>query len=489
MVASGKSPNSGGPLLGRSDEVARVLAVLDAARSGTGGTLVVTGEPGIGKTSLLAEAVAAASDFCRLTTVGIESEATLGCAGLLDLLTPVRDRLSEIPQAQADALAAVLGWGPAQSRADPFLVAAGTLSLLARQAERQPVLGVVDDAHWLDRTSLSAIAFAARRLTFDPVVLLVAARPDTAVLDQLFGLPTIALTGLSGSTAAQLLPAGTASAVVAELIRDTHGNPLALVEVGRALTRAQRIGAAHLPDHLPVGMRLGRAYEDELGRLSPGCRRTLLLCAVNTSVSPAVPLSAARQLGDDPEAALAEAEGAGVVSTEGGRLRFRHPLIRSAVLAAATADERRAAHHALAEVLPPDVDSRAIRLWHQAQGTVGPDDALAGELVAVADARRVRSGYAESSLVLERAALLTSDPAAAAQLLAVAVEDAFLAGISIAPAPWRTPCSTRRRPGRPVATSSSPWASSRSTPDRYAGRPCCWPPPSRSATAANASGP
>ena len=428
MVASGKSPNLGGPVLGRADEVARVRALLDAARSGTGSTLVVTGEPGIGKTSLLAEALAEATDFCRLTTVGIESEATLGCAGLLDLLNPVRDRLSEVPPAQADALTAVLGWGPAQSTAEPFLVAAGTLSVLARQAERQPVLVVVDDAHWLDSTSLGAISFAARRLTFDAVVLLIAARADCAVLDQLSGLPTMALSGVSHRTAAQLLPADTASAVVEELTRGTHGNPLALVEVGRALTRAQRIGVASLPQQLPVGMRLGRAFEDQLGLLSPGCRRMLLLCAVESSVSPAAPFAAARRLGDDPGAALAEAEAAGVVTTEDGRVRFRHPLIRSAVLAAATAEERRAAHRALAEVLPPDIESRAIRLWHQAQGTVGPDDALAGELVAVADARRVRNGYSESSLVLERAALLTSDPAAAAQLLAVAVEDAFLAG-------------------------------------------------------------
>ncbi|HEU4999461.1 MAG TPA: LuxR family transcriptional regulator [Lapillicoccus sp.] len=428
MVASGKSPNPGPALLGRADELARVQALLDAARDGSGGALVVTGDPGIGKTALLTAAVAAADGFCHLSTVGIESEAVLGCAGLLDLLSPLRRRLTDIPPAQADALTAVLGWGPAPTTADPFLVAAGTLSLLAKQAERQPVLVVVDDAHWVDVTSVAAVAFAARRLAFDPVVVIVAARADSPVAEQLAGLPVQSLAGVSPSTAARLLPSDTSVAVVDELTRSTHGNPLALMEVGRALSRAQRMGAAHLPDQLPVGMRIGRAFAETLRHLSPGCRRTLLLCAVNPAMSPAAPLAAARRNGDDADSALAEAELAGVVSTEGGELRFRHPLIRSAVLAAATPDERRAAHRALAAVLPPGHEASAERVWHEAQGTVGPDEALATELVAVADARRVRHGYAESSLVLERAALLTGDPPVSSQRLADALEDAFLAG-------------------------------------------------------------
>ena len=138
MVASGKSPNPGPVLLGRADELARVQALLDAARDGSGGALVVTGDPGIGKTALLTAAVAAADGFCHLSTVGIESEAVLGCAGLLDLLSPLRRRLTDIPPAPADALTAVLGWGPAPTTADPFLVAAGTLSLLAKHADEMP---------------------------------------------------------------------------------------------------------------------------------------------------------------------------------------------------------------------------------------------------------------------------------------------------------------------------------------------------------------
>ena len=169
MVASGKSLNPDPQLVGRDAELSRLRALLDGARAGTGGSLVLEGEAGIGKTSLLTEAMAMATGFTSLATVGIESEAALGCAGLLDVLTPLRERLSETPTVQAEALSAVLGWGPARTTADPFLVAAGTLSLLARQAEDKPVLVRVDDAHWVDQTSLAALAFAARRLTFDAV--------------------------------------------------------------------------------------------------------------------------------------------------------------------------------------------------------------------------------------------------------------------------------------------------------------------------------
>ena len=427
MVASGKSLNRSPQLVGRDEDLDRLRALLDRARGGTGGSLVLEGEAGIGKTSLLIEATAMATGFCSLSTVGIESEAALGCAGLLDVLTPLRERLPEIPAAQAEALSAVLGWGPVHTTADPFLVAAGTLSLLAKQAERQPVLVRVDDAHWVDQTSLAALAFAARRLTFDAVAFVFAARSGSTALDQLSGMPVLTLDGVPSSVAAQLLPANTATTVVDRLTETTHGNPLALLEVGRTLTDAQRLGAATLPERLPVGMRMEKAFETVLAQRSPECRRALLLCAVDASTSPAAPAAAVARSGADASAALAEAEQAGIVVLDGQGLRFRHPLLRTAVLAAASADERRAAHRALASVIPPDSDV-AHRTWHLAQGTVGPDDQLAAELVGVAASRRVRSGYAESSVVLERAALLGSDPEVASERLALAVEDAFLAG-------------------------------------------------------------
>ncbi len=449
MVASGKSLNPDPQLVGRDEELGRLRALLDGARAGTGGSLVLEGEAGIGKTSLLTEATAMATGFTSLATVGIESEAALGCAGLLDVLTPLRERLSEIPTVQAEALSAVLGWGPAHTTADPFLVAAGTLSLLARQAERQPVLVRVDDAHWVDQTSLAALAFAARRLTFDAVAFLFAARSGSAALAQLSGLPVLAIEGVPSSVAAQLLPGDTATTVVDRLTETTHGNPLALLEVGRTLTDAQRLGAATLPERLPVGTRVEKAFETVLLQRSPECRRALLLCAVDASASPVAPVAAMAHSGDDAGAALAEAEQAGIVVLDGQGLRFRHPLLRTAVLAAATADERRAAHRALASVIPPDSDT-ALHTWHLAQGTVGPDDVLAAELVGVAASRRVRSGYAESSVVLERAALLGSDPEVASERLALAVEDAFLAGDlhrtrSLAATVLQSPASSRTR--------------------------------------------
>jgi DNA-binding NarL/FixJ family response regulator len=373
--ASGESPKDAGGLVGRDQELGRVLALLEAARAGLAGAVVVEGEAGIGKTSLLRAAEDIAGGFACLWARGVESEAALGHAALLELLTPVRDRLADLPAAQAEVLAAALGWGPVAASGDRYLVAAATLSLLAAAAQSAPVLVLVDDLQWVDRESAAALLFAARRLHHDAVAFLFAVRPGPRPPASLEGLPALALAGLVPRQAAELLPVRLADPVVARLVERTRGNPLALNEVASHLTPAQRLGAAPLPDPLPVGDRLELVYEPLLTGLSAPAWRAVLLCAASSEGATAVLVSALRQDGVDPDAALDEAEERGVLVRDRGGLRFRHPLLRAATWRLATPAQRRAAH-----------------------------------------------------LALECAALLTTDPGQAAERLAAAVGDAFLAG-------------------------------------------------------------
>jgi DNA-binding NarL/FixJ family response regulator len=427
VLASGKSPKGAGGLVGRDEELGRVRALLEAARGGVTGALVVEGEAGIGKTTLLDAAEELAGGFACLWARGVESEAALGHAALLELLTPVRARLADLPAAQAEALAAALGWGPAGAPGDRYLVAAATLSLLAAVAERAPVLVLVDDLHWVDRESAAALLFAARRLRRDAVAFLFGVRSGSRPPAPLEGLGVLALAGLAPAQAAGLLPGRLAEGVGARLVDRTRGNPLALLEVAGQLTPAQRLGAAPLPDPLPVGDRLELVYEPLLAGLSAPAWRAVLLCAAGPEGATAAPVTALRQDGVDAGAALDEAEEHGVLVRDRGGLRFRHPLLRAAAWRLATPVQRRAAHRALAGALPGEA-ARTARTWHLAEAAGGPDDALAGELVAVAEEDRTRRGFAAASAALERAALLTTDPGPAAERLAAAVGDAFLAG-------------------------------------------------------------
>jgi DNA-binding CsgD family transcriptional regulator/tetratricopeptide (TPR) repeat protein len=339
----------------------------------------------------------------------------------------VRERLVDLAAAQAEALAAALGWGPAGAPGDRYLVAAATLSLLAATAQRAPVLVLIDDLQWVDRESAAALLFAARRLHHDAVAFLLAVRTGSRPPASLEGLPVVALAGLVPREAAGLLSDRLADRVVARLVERTRGNPLALKEVARRLTPAQRLGAAPLPDLLPVGDRLELVYEPLLTGLSATAWRAVLLCAANPEETTAPPVVALRQDGVDPDAALDEAEERGVLVRDRGGLRFRHPLLRGAAWRLATPAQRRWAHLGLADALPGEA-ARAVRTWHLAEAAGGPDDALAGELVTVAEEDRTRRGFAAASAALERAALLTPDPGLAAERLAAAVGDAFLAG-------------------------------------------------------------
>lgn len=414
-IASGESPNSGRDLVGRRDEIAVISTLLDDVRAGVARTLLLTGEPGIGKTALLESARSRATGFTVVSCSGAESETSLAHAGLLQLVTPLRDLIGEVPDGQAAALSSALGWASTGRAADRFLVGAATLSLLGAAAAGGPVLVLVDDLHWLDRESAEAIAFAARRLSGDAVGFVLNGRDGTLAPELTHGFATIHVDGLSEVEAAELLPAGTSDAVATRLHAVTGGNPLALLEVAGTLSAEVRAGAAPLPDPLPVGALLHTVYDASLSGLPDHVRTALLLVAID-------PVGAVATGVQD---ALDEAVEHDLVVPGRPAPRFRHPLLRSAILRLAGQAELRAAHGVLAAAYP--ADSPAY-VRHRAAATSGVDDEIAAALARAAAEDRSRSGYAAASAELELAASLTGDPQAAGARLARAAQDAFLAG-------------------------------------------------------------
>lgn len=416
-------------MVGRDGELSRVVALLDAARAQRAGSLVVTGEPGIGKSTLLEAANHLASGFRCLWIRGAEAEQVMASAGLLQALGPLRARLTDVPDGQASALGRALGWtasGPAGAE-DRFLVAAATMSLLAAEAEHNPVLVLVDDLQWVDHESASALAFAARRLQEDAVCFLWAVRDRSTVADLLHGVAEVSLSGLPRDAARALVAARVAPRVADQLVDDTAGNPLGLLEITSRLTDAQRVGTAPLPRRLPVGERLRADYQHLLSGLSAPAWRAVLLCALDRSASTATVTEALAAAGVDSDAALDEALDRGILVHQGPGLAFRHPLLRAAALGVATTAQQRRAHLALAEALKSR-SSPLAAAWHRAEASTTPDPALADELVRLAEESRSRTGYATASAVLERAARLTGDAVRACELNASAAEDAFVAG-------------------------------------------------------------
>jgi len=428
--AWGKSLDSTGRIVGRDQELRRLAALLDTTRSGDTGFLIVEGESGIGKTALLDAVARSATGFRRFWVRGVESESVMGYAGLLQLLGPLRERLAEIPDAQAAAVAAALGWGPSAPTAARFLVAGGVLSVLAAEAEYAPVLVLVDDIQWVDRESAAALAFTARRLSDVGVCMVWAGRSGLLPSDIVQGIPALPLRGLAFDQARALLPTRVADRVVQRIVDDTAGNPLAMVEITQNLTPAQCVGAAPLPARLPVGERLLSGYLRHLQRLTAAAGRAVLLTALNRSGCSTTVAAALVREGLDGAAALDEAQDRGVLMRHDTELEFCHPLMRNAALALATAAEQRSAHRALAEALSTDSSSLAAA-WHRAEATAGPDQDLALDLVRTARQSRNRRGYAAASAVMERAASLTADPELSADWLAAAADDAFLAGDSL----------------------------------------------------------
>jgi len=413
-------------LIGREAERSQIERLLAAARLGTSGVLVVSGDPGIGKTALVEHAVERAAGMAVLRARGVQSEAEIPFAGLLALLRPALDRLDDLPATQAAALRGALALAPDVER-DRFAIGAATLSLLAAHAEQRPTLVAIDDAHWLDESSLAAILFAARRLLADAVAVLIAVRADTATPVLELDLPELRLEGLDRETAAAVLErhaeAPLPPGATDRLFAATLGNPLARVELA-AVAADLRIEPGEPP--APVETSVERAFGERIAALPPMARRVLALAAAEDSGDLAVVEQAASSLRVQLSE-LAAGERAGLVSISFGRLAFRHPLTRSAAYRAAPADERRRAHRAIAAALAErsEPDRRA---WHLAAAALGPDPEAAAALAAAGRRSRARSAYPTAATSFERAARLSAAGPDHGSLLFAAAESAWLGG-------------------------------------------------------------
>ncbi len=416
-------------VLGREPERQRLDSLLDEARDGRSAALVLSGEAGIGKSALLDDAVVRAAGFRVLRARGFESESELAFSGLADLLRPVLGLLDSIPEPQFAALAGALSLGP-PGQGDRFAVCAATLSLLAVAAEDgAPILVVLDDAQWLDTSSVQAVLFATRRLYAEGVAVLIALRSgedsaESALIERA-GLPTLELAGLDVESARALLGAGglaVSSEVAARLAADVAGNPLALIEIPRLLTPGQLAGTEPLPDELPAAPTVERAFGQRLDALPDQTRTALLVAAASESGDLGQIVQALSTLGSDL-AAFEAAERAEIVALDAERIQFRHPLLRAAAYRAASASSRRAAHGALARAEAGDG-----RAWHLAAAAQEGNEEAAQALEEAALEARQKGGVAESSSAFERAAELSADDESRARRLREAAGDARLAG-------------------------------------------------------------
>ncbi|TCO55937.1 helix-turn-helix transcriptional regulator [Actinocrispum wychmicini] len=406
------------------DEEHRVLAdTLASARTGRGRVLIIHGAAGVGKTTLLDHALAHADDMTVLRGAAVESEVELPYAGLELLLRPIFGLLDELPRVQAGALRTAFGY--AEGTAERFVVAVATLALLALAAQQRPVVVVADDAHWLDQATVDTLLFVGRRLRAEPVALLIAARETFPG----HGLPELGLGGLDPVASDRLLTErfGELSARVREqLITDTGGNPLALVELAGQLSVAQRRGTEPLPDHIPLGKRLLRAYTERADQLPATTRLAVLVVAADDTGGLDTVLAAARRLGVSPTA-LTAAEQADIIAVDGMTLRFRHPLIRSAVYQHAPFAERMTVHRALADALA-EAGRADHAVWHRALASVGPDEPTAAALEDMASPMLRRGGAIAVSTALHRAAMLSGDPVDRARRLTRSAWAAWQAG-------------------------------------------------------------
>jgi DNA-binding CsgD family transcriptional regulator len=429
VSSSTEPPGDGPPVYGRERELARIEALLGAAREGCGGALVVGGAAGAGKSTLLAAARARAGAMTVLATSGVESEAELPFAALHALVRPVLDRLDRLPEVQANALRGALGLGP-DAGEHRLVVSVAALSLLAEAAEFAPVLCLIDDAHWLDAASAETLAFVARRLEIDRVACVFATRDAAGGGFDATGLDELALGGLAPAAAAELLERAAgeplAPAVHAWLLEASEGNPLALLELCAALNPAQLRGSEPLLGPPPVSARVERAFVARVERLPDATQTLLLTAAVDDTGDLATVLAAAERL-DVAAEALDCAERADLVRVRGRSIALRHPLLRSALYHAAPASRRRQAHAALADALAAEADADR-RAWHSAAAAVGLDPGVADQLEDAAERARRRGSHAAASLALERAAALTADPERRARRLAAGGNDAWLAG-------------------------------------------------------------
>ncbi|HMJ35962.1 MAG TPA: AAA family ATPase [Baekduia sp.] len=404
-------------MLGREREREALGRLLDAARGGDGGVLVVHGEPGVGKTALLDWTVQEARQLRVLRTVGVEAEMELPFAALQQLCSPILDRSDRLPDPRRDALRVAFGLSAGQAPSS-FLVGLAALDLLSEASQERPLLGVVDDAQWLDRASARALAFVARRLQAERIAFVFAARDIGSALA---GSPELRVEPLGRRDARALLesvlPARLDEHVLDRIVLETHGNPLALMELPRGMTPIQLAGGFGLPPAVPLSASIEESFTRRLARLPGDARRLLLIAAADPTGDPAVVWRAARHLGIP--GSIADAVEAEDLLELGVRVVFRHPLIRSAVYRSAGLRERRAVHRALAEATDPEIDPDR-RAWHRAQAASMPDEDVAAELERSAGRAQARGGRAAVAAFLERAAALTPEPTHRAQRLLAA---------------------------------------------------------------------
>ncbi|HEY8979995.1 MAG TPA: AAA family ATPase [Streptomyces sp.] len=410
--------DQGARLRGRRSERAVFGELVADVREGQSRVLVLRGEAGIGKTALL-DHLAGRAAGCRVArAAGVESEMELAFAGLHQLCAPFLDRLERLPDPQRDALGTAFGLLHGNPP-DRFLIGLATLSLLSDVAEERPLLCLVDDAHWLDQASAHTLAFVARRLGAESLALVFATRTTTD--DHVFGhLPELTVGGLDEADSRALLRTALHgpldAAVLDGIVAEAHGNPLALLELPRGRTPTQLAFGLGLPNTTPLAGRMEQGFMRRLRPLPADTRKLLLTAAVEPVGDATVLWRAAERLGI-PSTAAAPAAEAGLVEF-GARVRFRHPLARSAAWRAAGVRDLREVHGALAEVTGLDPDRRA---WHRAQAGTAPDEAVATELEHSADRAQARGGFAAAAAFLERAAELTPDRTRqSARLLAAA---------------------------------------------------------------------
>ncbi|TMS00412.1 helix-turn-helix transcriptional regulator [Nonomuraea basaltis] len=403
-------------LWGRAADQSAIEELLERTRDGRSGVMVIRGEPGIGKTSLLEYAGQRAAGMRVLRGMGIETEAEIPFASLHLLLRHALDRVGALPAPQAAALEGALGLAPA-ARDDQLLVGLAVLSLLAELAEDGPLLCLVDDAHWLDQASAQVLRFAAHRLHAEGIAMVFGARDGFDPS----GLPEHRLPGLDRESALGLLgeaAPGLAGPMRDRIVEESAGNPLALRELPHT-----GLPGLHDQSPLPLPARIQEAYAARIAELPPDARTALLVTALTDGGDLAVIRRAGEELGLTP-AALSAAERSGLIRITGGQVSFTHPLMRAAAYQHGTYDLRLEAHSVLSRLLEDQPDRRA---WHLAAAATGPDEAAALALEQAAQRAQDRNGNAGASAALERAAALTSDQALKARRLtsaAVAAADA-----------------------------------------------------------------
>ncbi|GLZ09172.1 transcriptional regulator [Actinomadura sp. NBRC 104412] len=418
-----------GMVWGREVELAAIDRLLASCRAGAGGALLVAGEPGIGKSTLLAYADGRPHGLRTLHAEGTEAESALAFSLLHQLLHPVLDRVGTLPAPQSRALRTALGLeaGPAPDR---FLVSVAVLTLLSDLGEARPVLCLVDDVHWADGPSMEVLTFVARRLRTEPVALLVAGRVGKGCAIPA-GISVLRLAGLEAEAAARLLDTrremSLAPDVRDRLIAATRGNPLALIEISGTLTRRQLGGHDPLPDPLPLSGELERVYLEQVRRREPVLRSLLLLCAAEGTGHLDPIRRAAEVLGVDLEP-LESGALADLVRIDGRVIAFRHPLVRSAAYHGACQADRRAAHMALADALKGDPAESDRRAWHRARAALGADEEVARDLEHSAERTLRRSGHAAAVTALEWAAALSPEEGDQARRIVSAADAAWLGG-------------------------------------------------------------